>query len=69
MKKKEDFINDALPEDFANERDYYAELKLEHYELRRQEKVKMCIEVITCSYRPIFIKHANNRNGIVSLTN
>lgn len=45
MKKKEDFINDALPEEFANERQYYAELKLEHYEMRRLEKLKLCIEV------------------------
>ena len=44
-KKKEDFYNDALPDEFAQERDYYAELKLEHYEMRRQEKVRMCIEV------------------------
>jgi hypothetical protein len=47
MKKKDDFINDALPEEFTNERLYYAELKLEHYEMRRLEKVKMCIEVLS----------------------
>lgn len=46
MKKKEDFINEALPEEFANERNYYAEIKLDHYETRRQEKVKMCLEVM-----------------------
>ncbi len=49
MKRKEDFINDALPEEFANEKHYYAELKLEHYELRRLEKVKMCLQVTTAS--------------------
>ena len=46
MKSKEDFINDALPEEFANERDFYAELKYEHYEMRRLEKIKLCLEVM-----------------------
>lgn len=66
MKNKEDFINDALPEEFANERDYYAELKLEHYEMRRQEKLKLCIEV--SAIFPWLSSFTSSRKGIESFT-
>mgnify|MGYP006933351589 FL=1 len=38
-------MHDELPAEFQNDRSFYIELKLENYEKRRQEKVKMCIEV------------------------
>lgn len=41
----EDFINDPVPNEFADDANYYFEVKVEHYEKRRQEKLKALIKV------------------------
>lgn len=41
----EDFIYDPVPNEFSDDANYYFEVKAEHYEKRRQEKLKMLIKV------------------------
>ena len=48
-KKKEDFMNQPVPVEFADDKNYFWEVKAEHFEKRRKEKLKMALQVKTCS--------------------
>jgi len=45
IKAKEDFFGEPIPTEFTEDKDYFYEVKAEHYEKRRKEKVKMAIQV------------------------
>ena len=45
QKTKEDFIDDPVPSEFQDDRELFVELKVEHYERRRQEKIKHLLQV------------------------
>jgi hypothetical protein len=44
-KQIEDFIYDPVPSEFADDANYYFEVKVEHHEKRRLEKIKALIKV------------------------
>jgi hypothetical protein len=44
-KTKEDFIHDHVPSEFADDAQYFFEVKAEHHERRREEKLKHLIDV------------------------
>jgi len=43
---KEEFYNHPIPPEFQDDKDYFCEVKAEHYEKRRKEKLKMALQVI-----------------------
>jgi len=43
-KKKEEFMNQPVPLEFQEDKNYFWEVKAEHYEKRRREKVKLAIQ-------------------------
>lgn len=46
IKTKEDFKAQPIPAEFVDDKEYFCEVKAEHYEKRRREKLKLAIEVI-----------------------
>jgi len=64
MKSKEDFFGQPLPAEFAEDKDYFYEVKAEHYEKRRKEKIKMAIQE-----RQAIIKQESNPGANNSVMN
>jgi hypothetical protein len=65
IKTKEDFMNDPVPSEFADDAQYFFEVKAEHYEKRRQEKLKHLLEV----YRHIILFSSIGKREYNSGTN
>ena len=49
IRKLENIVHESIPHEFEDDKEYYLQLKLKHYEKRRQEKLKQLIDVLCIS--------------------